>query len=129
MYPAPDPSRVSGSHRGLGLGLESSQQTGSSKGDFSLLILCLGGGIQTSFPHRKPGKLGGGQEGVPWAGQEAWLPVDQACGVGVGQPRAQRGSSLLSIQGSAVMEVLVPHPRTVLWFVTLRPRPRVYTSS
>lgn len=54
-------NRVPRSHRRLGLGPRvCSQQTGSWKGDFSLLILYLRGGIQTPFPHRKPGKLGGG---------------------------------------------------------------------
>ena len=45
------------------------------KGDLSLLTLCLPRQDPDPFPHRKPGRLGGGQEGIPWAGQEAGLPV------------------------------------------------------
>lgn len=52
-----------------------SQQTGSSKGDLSVLTLCLPRQDPDPFPHRKPGRLGGGREGIPWAGQEAGLPV------------------------------------------------------
>lgn len=68
-------SRLRGGVRKLpGAGV-CSRQTGSSKGDLSLLTLYLPRQDPGPFPHRKPGELGGGWEGAPWAGQEARLPV------------------------------------------------------
>lgn len=95
-----------------------SWQTGSSKGDLSLLTLCLPRQDPDPFPHRKPGKLGGGREGIPWAGQEAGLPVGlQRVGWGrVSQLREAppRG------RGEGGPGGLVSQP--TLCFRTLRPR-------
>ena len=82
-------------------------------GDLSLLTLCLPRQDPDPFPHRKPGRLGGGREGIPWAGQEAGLPVG-LWSAGWGRVSHELREPLGEGWGGGAREALC--------FTTLRPR-------
>lgn len=113
--PAP-PHQGAWKCRALGLGPRvCSQQTGSWKGDFSLLILCLRGGIQTPFPHRKPGKLGGG----PGRNSLGWPRSLASCGSGLqygggGSQEPREPLSHSELRAWCPWKALYPLPRAVV---------------
>lgn len=100
-----------------------SQQTGSSKDDFSLLILCLPGGSRAHFhTGNRGGWEGPGRNSLGWLRSLGFLWV--GAGVGVGAAKTPEGPLRTQNPGWVPLEVLAPP--APLWLGKLRPRPRDY---
>lgn len=109
-----------GAGAGPGVG---SQQTGSWKGDFSLLTLCLPRRDPGPVSTQETGRLGGGRDGagrssLGWRRSRFLWSGLQRGGRGWRQPKAPR-VPFRSAQGG--LEVLAPS--LILWLGTLRPGP------